>query len=185
MEIVMKKSNCWIVLLCVFVLFVLSGCGGTVNGKDEIVEKAKAAWTAATSKSLSDNYSISHIHFTSRAALRSACGIKPSGSNFTSCGFFSKDGGDLFGFHIGTQTYYVVAMDNDGKVTWCFDVRNWNTKTGRHGLGTGMLALYELNSLQIAVTKATQGNYPAEKTADDNEWHKLTVEQITQICENE
>lgn len=165
-----------LLLLCltIILLMTMTAC----SQSDPVLDRARAAWDVCMgSKTPDSTTAISHIRFTSLSELGKALGIDTARTSFASSGLFAQSG-HLFGIMHENKPRYVVATDDDGKVTWVFNIQTWKTIKG-----SDRVSSLEFSMLATAVANGVKAVYPQNSSVPDNVWHRLTPEQISKLAE--
>lgn len=170
-----KFKKMWIILLIGIMLFALCACS---KSDDTLISNAKIAWQNAMGNMKSNSTTaVSHIKYTSFNKLADSLGINPSQCNFASCGLFESSG-HLWGIMHDGKPRYIVAMDDNGQITWIFNIQSWKTQKGY-----SRVSALEFSMLATAVGNGVKAVYPQQATATENVWHRLTDEQLSKLFE--
>lgn len=169
----MKMKRFLLVLLMAMLLLTTTAC----SNSNAVMGKAKSAWSAAMgSAKPNDTTEMSHIRFTSTNELGRALGIDTSRTSFNSSGLFAKSG-HLFGIMHNGKPRYIVAMDDGGSITWLFNIQSWYTERG-----SDRLSSLEFTIMATAVSNGVKAAYTRSASAGDNEWHRLTSDQVSKLA---
>lgn len=162
-------------VLTVVLLMGLTACSAK---PDAAMELARSAWSQTMGGVVPDSTTaVSHIRFTSVYELADALGIDTARSSFASSGLFAGSG-HLFGIVHSGKPRYIVAMDDEGAITWIFKIQSWKTIRG-----SARVSSLEFTMLATAVSNGIKAVYPQTASVQDNVWRRLTDEQIGKLVE--
>lgn len=175
----MNLKRFLVLLLTAMLLFTMGACSKSGSGKsDPVMDKARSAWRAAMgSTQPNTTTAMSHIRFTSVFELGRALGIDTARTSFASSGLFASSG-HLFGIMHDNKPRYVIAMDDEGDITWIFNVQAWRTIKG-----SDRLSSLEFTIMATSVCNGVKAVYPQSTSAGDNVWRRLTQEQIDKLVQ--